>query len=260
MSRKDTIIIALLINTGLLALLFMLAINTDEEKMETDPSISLSSMNVVQPSPVVQSPAKSLIAEVQMIDEVDSFLKELTPEERGQAILVDDEGYIELEREPVITHTKLSQVADVKVEETSSIGDVKYVEVTVKRGDALEKIARSNGTTVEAIKKLNNLTGVKLSIGQVLRVPVGKKPSQSTDTATTTTKSASVATVNTSSKDVEKKPTNNSEPKYYTIKSGDNPWKIARQFQVKFEDLLVLNNLDEEKARNLKVGDKIRVQ
>jgi LysM repeat protein len=50
-----------------------------------------------------------------------------------------------------------------------------------------------------------------------------------------------------------------SETEYYVIKSGDNPWKIAKQFHVKFDDLLKLNNLDEEKARNLKIGDKIRI-
>ncbi|MBS0655263.1 MAG: LysM peptidoglycan-binding domain-containing protein [Verrucomicrobia bacterium] len=49
-------------------------------------------------------------------------------------------------------------------------------------------------------------------------------------------------------------------PQYYVLKSGDNPWLIARRFHLKFEDLLKLNDLDEEKARNLKVGQKIRIR
>ena len=44
------------------------------------------------------------------------------------------------------------------------------------------------------------------------------------------------------------------------MKKGDNPWKIAKQFNVRFEDLLKMNNLDEERARNMKIGDKIRVK
>ena len=51
-----------------------------------------------------------------------------------------------------------------------------------------------------------------------------------------------------------------SEPVYHTIKNGDNPWKIAKQFRIKVEDLLRLNDLDEAKARNLKVGEKIRIR
>ena len=50
------------------------------------------------------------------------------------------------------------------------------------------------------------------------------------------------------------------EPQYYIVKEGDNPWKIAKKFNIKFEELLERNNLDEEKARNLKVGQKLRIK
>jgi LysM repeat protein len=50
------------------------------------------------------------------------------------------------------------------------------------------------------------------------------------------------------------------EPEYYIVKSGDNPWTIARKFHIKFEDLLRLNNLDQEKAKNLKIGQKLRIK
>lgn len=46
----------------------------------------------------------------------------------------------------------------------------------------------------------------------------------------------------------------------YTIQPGDNPWKIARKFHISFEKLLELNGLDEAKARNLKIGQTIRIQ
>lgn len=56
------------------------------------------------------------------------------------------------------------------------------------------------------------------------------------------------------------KATASSEPEYYIVKSGDSPWKIARKYHIDFDDLLKLNGLDEEKAKNLKIGQKIRIR
>lgn len=47
----------------------------------------------------------------------------------------------------------------------------KKVVYTVKKGDSLYSIAREYGTTVDAIKKLNNITSNTLSIGQKLLLP-----------------------------------------------------------------------------------------
>lgn len=46
-----------------------------------------------------------------------------------------------------------------------------YFEYTVRSGDTLWLIARRYGTTVDAIKRLNGLSGDLLNIGQVLRIP-----------------------------------------------------------------------------------------
>lgn len=48
-----------------------------------------------------------------------------------------------------------------------------YFEYTVRSGDTLWLLAKRFGTTVDAIKNLNSLTGSALSIGQVLRIPNG---------------------------------------------------------------------------------------
>jgi hypothetical protein len=50
------------------------------------------------------------------------------------------------------------------------------------------------------------------------------------------------------------------EGKYYIVKSGDNPWSIAIKNHIKFDELLRLNHLDEEKAKKLKPGDKLRIK
>ncbi len=47
-----------------------------------------------------------------------------------------------------------------------------YIEYTVRPGDTLWLLSRRYDTTVDAIMKLNGLSGDRLSIGQVLKIPV----------------------------------------------------------------------------------------
>jgi LysM repeat protein len=153
--------------------------------------------------------------------------------------VVPTEADIPLEGNIVKEAISVPEVAEMLQE-----SDSHYVDVTVKRGDALEKIARANGTTVSAIKKANNLKSEKLTIGQILKIPVNNAKVKVAAKPKTTPKADVGA----------------ADAEYYTIKSGDNPWKLAKQFHVDYEDLLKLNNLDEDKAKNLKIGDRIRIK
>lgn len=234
MKRRDVIIVSVLVNAGLLAVLFVTAVRSDTDLTRADrdlQQIAVVDTPTQGPTEFSIQPESIEVAETIPMDEVDHVLREYLPE---------------LPAETFVSETDASglPLADASVSNNESI-----VEITVKRGDMLEKIARANQTTVEAIKKANNLTSDKLKIGQVLKVPVGTvkpKPSQVGATKVES-KSSSAQTAA-------------SDPVYYTLKSGDNPWKIAKQYQVRFEDLLRLNNLDEERAKNLKAGDKIRVR
>jgi LysM repeat protein len=113
-------------------------------------------------------------------------------------------------------------------------------ETHVKKGDTLEKIAKAHHTTVDEIIKLNHLPSSFLRIGQSLKLPAEK---------TSTAKPAAV-----------EKPTQATGPDYYTVKVGDNPWMIAMKHHLKLEELLKLNGLNEEKARKLKPGDRLRIK
>ncbi len=57
----------------------------------------------------------------------------------------------------------------LKIPDTQNTSPVTY---TVQPGDSLWLIAQRYGTTVDAIRRLNGLTGDMLQVGQVLRIPV----------------------------------------------------------------------------------------
>lgn len=235
MNRRDTIIVAVLINTGLLAALFMMAIPTES------PDAAFSMNTVAESSPNEKpneeiNPAQKLLADrtyESSGDEIDEVLKNYSKVPQPIARIADN-----------ALDQPSQQKKNSEVNQTDPDPKEKYVEIKVKKGDFLEKIAKANGVSIQAIMRANHLSSPKLDVGQVLRIPIEKE-----QTETTTTQ-----------KPKPLNPIASSDPEYYTIKSGDNPWKIARQYHVRFEDLLKLNDLDEGKARNLKPGDVLRVR
>lgn len=242
MTRKDTILIAVVINAGLLAILFTTAViyDTDKTIEQTEfvsPLVENKQSQVEAPSVVVAAASTG--------DEVDNVLKYYTqPSSQPIAVEPLQDIYVP---EPLAVQSNGADHEDLPQVTERGEND-HFVEVTVKKGDMLEKIAKANGTTVGAIKRANQLQSERLTIGQVLKIPVKKE----------------VSSLFTNPKPVkrqeEKKEVESGEAVYYVVKNGDNPWKIAKQFNVKFDDIVRLNHLDEEKARNLKVGDRIRVK
>lgn len=250
MSRRDIILIAALLNAGILSVLFMMAVKVDDSQVSTQPGFNQIATATPKESdtlePVESLEIAALSPSSQATDEWDKVLKDYAASVSPQTIVHEEETAEEMEKEGAGLDPIKMVENKPELNPTQTPAKNGFIEVKVKRGDALEKIARSNGTTIEAIKKYNNLTNDKLSVGQTLKIPTKNSLTEPSKKETPKT----VETKVIASADVE----------YYTIKSGDNPWKIAKQFRVKFEDLLKLNNLDEEKARNLKVGDKIRVK
>ena len=103
-----------------------------------------------------------------------------------------------------------------------SPGTGNVIDYTVRSGDTLWLIANRYGTTVDAIKSLNGLTGNMLQIGQVLRIPVSQEQPYIT----------------------------------YTVRSGDTLWLIANRYGTTVDAIKSLNGLI---GNNLSIGQVLRI-
>ncbi len=226
MDRRKTILIAAMVNAGLLGVLFVAAFFTQEE---------------TSPSEITQKPLSVMNGPL-FPNEADTALQQqVAPAPTIHVPVALTSPPLEpISSAPEITH-KLPEIAPALPLVSSRIESA-LLEVTVKKGDSLDKIAKAHHTTVDEIIKMNQLPGSFLKIGQVLRLP-DKKSTPS-----------SIA-----QKPAIEKPAV-SGPEYYTVKVGDNPWGIAMKHHIKVEELLKLNHLNEERARKLKPGDRLRIR
>ena len=95
---------------------------------------------------------------------------------------------------------------------------------TVQKGDSLWSIAQKFGTTVSAIRNLNNLSSDTLSIGQQLKIP-----------SSSTTPPTSII---------------------YTVQKGDSLWSIAQKFGTTVSAIRSLNNLSSD---ILSIGQQLKI-
>lgn len=237
MTRRDTILMAVLINTGLLVILFTTAITTPSPNSQ-----QTVASRPVEPGTCDVAAVGIPVTEQDLTPRVHSSVK---PTEDLDVVVtryaaVNEPRLIASETSPPSQVIPLVAPVSVQGQSKPAVNGMdftRYLEVTVKRGDTLEKIARANGTTVSALMESNSLSSTRLQIGDVLKLPAPPTQNLSLPVA---------------------EPVNSGE--YYTIRSGDNPWVVAMKFHVPLNELLKLNDLDEDAARKLKPGDKIRIR
>lgn len=221
MNRKNTILIAVLINAGLLTLLLAVAVTTGESPQKTHSEFVQKELELPKfdDAPLYQEiPAIAAVVEPPKKEEepaqIVHKLPELTCENQETKQIVEKPKALPTLKAP-----------------TSPKND----EIVVKKGDNLEKLARAHQTTVDEIIKLNRLPSSFLKIGQVLKIPASRTLAKA-------------------------KVKEEVGPEYYTIKVGENPWAIALRHKMKLDELLRLNGLNEEKARKLRPGDRLRIR
>lgn len=124
-----------------------------------------------------------------------------------------------------LTSNTLSIGQKLKIPKTET-DEVETSTYTVKAGDSLYAIARKYNTTVDALKSLNNLTTNTLQIGQKLKIPMTDSEDSITNYIT------------------------------YTVKKGDNLYRIARSYGTTQQEIMNLNNLS---SNLLSIGQTLRI-
>lgn len=184
----------------------------------------------------------------------------------------------ELKRINNLTSNNLSIGQKLKVKEDTT-GNVTNDNVyVVQAGDSLYAIANKFGTTVDELKRINNLTSNNLSIGQKLIIREGNS-SQVIEGNTYVVKAGdslySIARNFNTTVDAIKNLNNltssllsvgqilkipsessSNENFVYTVSKGDNLYQIARTYNTTVTELLKLNNLA---SSNLSVGQKLLI-
>ncbi|MBE6364654.1 MAG: LysM peptidoglycan-binding domain-containing protein [Lentisphaerae bacterium] len=114
---------------------------------------------------------------------------------------------------------------------------------TVKRGENPATIARKYGVSLSALMAANNLTedsAKKLRIGQKLIIPArGSSSSSGRSSASSAPASDNAPAVGSGQ---------------HRVRRGETPDVIARRYRVSVKDLMAANNLTEESARRLQIG------
>jgi len=128
----------------------------------------------------------------------------------------------ELKRINNLTSNTLLVGQKLLVPKSSDIVDslvTNYVDYRIVPGDTLYGIGSKYGVSVDELKRINNLSNDKLSINQVIKIPV----------------------LNT---DV------------YTVKKGDTLYSISKRYNVNPSDIMSLNNLT---SNLLSIGQVLRI-
>lgn len=126
----------------------------------------------------------------------------------------------ELKKENNLTSNTL-QIGQVLRIPTKEIYDEEENVYVVKKGDTLYGIAQANNTTVDEIKKFNNLTSNILSTGQLLKIPSALLPEAT-----------------------------------YTVKKGDSLYSIANKYNTTVDELKRINNLT---SNTLSIGQVLKL-
>ena len=141
--------------------------------------------------------------------------------------IVIDYGYIDNKSDANFLKNNYEKLGEAVVKAIANYAGVNYTPLNmegyyiVKNGDSLWSIASKNDTTVDNIKRLNNLTNNTLQIGQILKL------------------------------NNEEKEDNSKDKNIYTVKKGDSLWLIANKNGVSVDDIKNANNLT---SNTLQIG------
>ena len=208
--------------------------------------------SVVEPKPVIV--AKS-VAAIESTPKPDAKQKHtLHKVRRGENLNSIAEDYHisidELKRINNLQGTKISVGQQLLVAESKATTDntkelvvksdvsAKLTSHKVKKGETLNSIAKANNTTIDELKRINNLSQTKLTLGQVIKI--GSEAPESEEVSKASVVKSTVPAKLTSHK----------------VKKGETLNSIAKANNTTIDELKRINNLSQTK---LKPGQVIKI-
>ena len=136
--------------------------------------------------------------------------------------LIVEYGFIDNDKDLTFLKDNYKKLAEAVIKAVLEYKNIPYKEpdktitdtYIVVKGDTLYSIAKKLDTTVEELKKLNNLNNNMLTIGQMLKVPVKIVDVGDTD--------------------------------IYQVKEGDTLYSIANKYNISVNELKAINELDSD--------------
>ena len=172
---------------------------------------------------------------------------------------------LKLEIEPIVQPEKV-EIEEIVILETPAAKPItlepvktEIIKYKVTRGDSFWFISKKYGVSQQELAAYNKMNLKQtLKVGQVLNIPPGGKLKSATELKASLKKARKVVKKRRQHRSVKTKviahqPIPSSGT--YTVKSGDNPWTIARKFRVKTNSLLGANGLNRSSV--LKIGQKL---
>jgi LysM repeat protein len=138
---------------------------------------------------------------------------------------------------------------------------------SVVAGDTLRRIASKFNTSIEAIEKANNLTSTSvIKVGQVLNIGSSSKTASAvlpasevpTKTAPSVVAKAPPVKAPEAQDKADVKPQEKSQgsaDKTHVVAKGDNPYSLAKRYNITQVALMKANNIDDPKK--LKIGQTL---
>lgn len=141
-----------------------------------------------------------------------------------------DYGYVDNVSDANFLKNNYEALAEAVVKSIANYAGITYTPASlegyyvVQKGDSLWSIASKNNTTVDNIKKLNNLSSNALQIGQLLKLPGSSEENE-----------------------VESE-------NIYIVKKGDSLYSISKIYGISVDELKKANNLT---SNNLSIGQTL---
>jgi membrane-bound lytic murein transglycosylase D len=241
-------------------------------KLLTDTIILTSYLNFAQISAVLNIP----VEEIRQLNP--QYKRDIIPAKTDKQFVlklpidkispfIDNQTQIlAYEREKYFPNNQIVLVRDDRSNTSSQYGTAGKKEIfyIVKSGDTPGGIASKFRVSTSNLIEWNNIRHNRINIGQQLAIYVSPKSVAATENTTKEKPVASTnleAPVQSSSKPIESISgvnTLNEQYTYYTVRSGDSLYTIAKQFAgVSDTEIKLLNNI--KNARGLVIGQKLKI-